>query len=114
MASPRDLRPVSPESISVPSHDGVGVDDDQAARPRRPRGSKRDPECPVDVVQRWAGALFLQRRHLLTQSEVFDHEVGSTTTHHPQRSGAKRDEENEYTEHGGGVSPSSARNSSGM
>ena len=29
------------------------------------------------LVEVWAGALFLQRRHLLPQNEVFDHKVGS-------------------------------------
>ena len=43
------------------------------------------------------------------QCEVFDHEVGSPTTHRPQRTGAKRDEEDENTEHDAGVSPSLAR-----
>jgi len=59
------------------------------------------PEGSIDVFERWARALFLQRRHLLLQSEAFDHEVGPAPTHRPQRTGAERDDENEYTEHGG-------------
>ena len=34
-------------------------------------------------------ALFLQRRHLLRQREVFNHEVGSAPTHRPQRTDAR-------------------------
>ena len=46
----RDLRPVSPESIPMPPDNCIGVDDDQAARPRGPRASQRDPEGPIDIV----------------------------------------------------------------
>ena len=40
------------------------------------------------------------------KSEVFEHKVGPAPTHRRQRTGAERDDENEYTEHGGEVSPS--------
>ena len=53
--------------------------------------------------ERWVRALFLQRRHLLPQSEVFNHEVGSSPTHRPQRTDAESDEKDEYAKHGGGV-----------
>ncbi len=68
--------------------------------------AKRHPEGSIDVFERWARALFFQRRHLLPQSEVFNYEVGPSLTHRPQRTGAESDDENEYTEHGGEVSPS--------
>ena len=52
-----------------------------------------------------ARALFLQRSHLLSQSQVFDNKVGSAPAHRPDRARAERDEEDENTEHGGGVCP---------
>ena len=114
-------RPVSPEPIAMPPGYCIRVDDEQATRPPRPRLLKCDPESSVVVVEPWAGALFLQRRHSVPQgcwhrgqNEVFDYKVGPVPTHRPQRTGAERDDEKEYTEHGGGVSPSSARNSNGL
>ena len=96
----------------MPSGDRIGFDDDQPTGPPWLRLAKRHPEGSIDVLDRWARALFLQRGHLLPQCEGFDHEVGSPTTHRPQRTDAKRDEEDENTEHDAGVSPSLARNSS--
>ena len=84
-------RPVSPAPIPMPPGDGIRVDDEQATRPPRPRSSKCDPESSVEVVEPWAGAFFLQRRHLLPQGEVFDHQVGSAATHRSQRTGAERE-----------------------
>jgi len=65
--------------------------------------SRSATQSSIDVFQRWARALFLQRRHLLPQSEVFNYAVGSAPTHRPQRTGAESDEKDEYAEHGGGV-----------
>ena len=64
-------RSVSPEPIPMPPAYCIRVDDEQTTRPPRPRLSKCDPESSVDVVEPWPGALFLQRRHLLPQSERF-------------------------------------------
>ena len=61
------------------------------------------PRCSVRVIERWPGSLPFERCHLLPQSQVFDHEVGSPPTHHPDRTGAERDEEYENMEHSGGV-----------
>ena len=71
IASARDPSPVSSESIPIPPRDCVCVDDDQAARPRRPRTSERDRECAVDVSEEWTRPLLLERHHLLPQGEVF-------------------------------------------
>ncbi len=68
---------------------GVRVDDEQAARPHGPRTSKGNPESPFRVVERWAWALFLQRRHLLPQSDVLQHQVGAAPTHRPNGTDAK-------------------------
>ncbi len=99
----RALRPVSPESFSMPASNSVGVDDHQAARPCRPRAPQRDPECSVRVIERWPGSLLFERCHLLPQSQVFNHEVGSPPTHRPDRPGTERDDEYENMEHSGGV-----------
>ena len=74
---------------SVPTGHGVRVDDEQAARPHGPRTSKSNPESPFRVVERWVRALFLQRRHLLPQSDVLQHQVGAVPTHRPNDTDAK-------------------------
>ena len=51
---------------------------------------------------------------MIPQSEVFDHEIGSTPAERARSEGAERDEKDENAEHGSGVSPCSARNSSAM
>ena len=84
-----DPSPVSVEPISIPPGDRVGVHDNEPARPRWPRASERNPECSVRVLERWPGALLLQRRNLLPQGQVFNHEVGSAPTHRPDRTGAE-------------------------
>ena len=89
MAALRDLCPVPSESVAMPTGYGVRVDDEQAARPHGPRTSKGNPESPFRVVERWAWALFLQRRHLLPQSDVLQHQVGAAPTHRPNGTDAK-------------------------
>ena len=96
-------RPVSPALIPMPPGYCLRVDDEEATRPPGPRLSKCDPERSVEVVEPWAGPLFLQCCHLLSQSEVFDHKVGPAPTQRSQRTGSERDDENEYTHHDGGV-----------
>ena len=61
------------------------------------------PESPIDVVERWPRPLFLERRHLLSQSEVLHHDIGSAPTHCSKRANAERDQDDKNTEHGGGV-----------
>ncbi len=73
----------------MPTGYGVRVDDEQAARPHGPRTSKSNPESPFRVFKRWAWALFLQRRHLLPQSDVLQHQVGAAPTHRPNGTDAK-------------------------
>ncbi len=87
----------------MPGGHGVRVDDHQATRPHGPRTSKGDPESPIRVFERWARALFLQRRHLLPQSKIFDDEVGAAPTHRANGTGAERDEEDNNADHSGGV-----------
>ena len=89
MAALRDLCPVPSESVAMPTGYGVRVDDEQAARPHGPRTSKGNPESPFRVVERWAWALFLQRRHLLPQSDVLQHQVGAAPRHRPNGTDAK-------------------------
>ena len=79
---------VGAEILGMEGH-GVRVDDEQAARPRGPRTSKSNPESPFRVFERWAWALFLQRRHLLPQSDVLQHQVGAAPTHRPNDTDAK-------------------------
>ena len=81
MAALRDLCPVPSESVAMPTGHGVRVNDEQAARPHGPRTSKSNPESPFRVFERWAWALFLQRRHLLPQSDVLQHQVGGGRRH---------------------------------
>ena len=84
---------------SLPSTVGIGRDANglrcprgtmsRRARPHGPRTSKGNPESPFRVVERWAWALFLQRRHLLPQSDVLQHQVGAAPTHRPNGTDAK-------------------------
>ena len=67
----------------LPSTVGIGRD------ANGPRTSKSNPESPFRVVERWAWALFLQRRHLLPQSDVLQHQVGAAPTHRPNDTDAK-------------------------
>ena len=85
----------------MPPGNCISVDDDQTARPRGPRASECDPESPIDVVERWPRPLFLERRHLLSQSEVLHHDIGSAPTHCSKRANAERDQDDKNTEHGG-------------
>ena len=100
MAPPRDFRPVPSESFPLPPSDRIGVNDNQAACPCRPRAPQRDPERSVRVIERRPGPFLVERCHLLPQNEVFNHEVGAPPTHRADRTGAERDEEYENTEHG--------------
>jgi hypothetical protein len=60
----------------------------------RPRLAERHPEGSLDVLERWAWALLLKRRHLLSQREVFQYEVGAAATHRPDGTGTERDPTN--------------------
>ena len=62
---PRDLCPVSSESIPIPPRDRVRVDDDQATSPPGPRLAERHPECAVGVVEERPGSLLLEHSNLL-------------------------------------------------
>ncbi|GAG77555.1 unnamed protein product, partial [marine sediment metagenome] len=68
---------------------------------RWPRLAERHPEGSIDVHDRWARALLLKRRHLLSQREVFQHEVGAAATHRPDGTRTERDDEDENLEHRG-------------
>ena len=71
MAALRDLCPVPSESVAMPTGHGVRVDDEQAARPTRATNLEEQPRKPRSVSSSGGrGALFLQRRHLLPQSDV--------------------------------------------
>jgi hypothetical protein len=58
---------------------------------------KMDRGRPTALVRR---ALLLERGHLLPQSEVLNHEVGSAPKDRPKRRGAERDDEEKNVEHG--------------
>ncbi len=87
----------------MPASDSVGVHDHQSARPRGPGGTKRDPECAVDIVERRARPLLLERRHLLPERQVLHNQIGPATTDCSDHTGAERDEEDENTKNGGRV-----------
>ena len=84
-----DLRPVAPESIPIPFGDGLRLDKDQPARPPGPRGSKCDPEGTITVIERWAWSFFLECGYLLSESQVFDHEVSVAAKNRPDGTGAE-------------------------
>ena len=76
--------------------------------------AERNPEGSIDVLERHTRTIFLQRRHLLPQSEVLDHKIGAPPTYRSQRTGADRDEEYKNTEHDGVILHSLVRISSGI
>lgn len=60
----------------------VYIDDDQAARPRRPRAEGRNSEARSMSSRGGRGPLLLKRLDdLPPQGEVFDRKVGSPATH---------------------------------
>ena len=75
-----------------------------------PHSNRRRLYSLIGISRFKMRSLFLQRRDLLPQREVFDREVGAAPTHRPQRTCAERHEKDEYAKHGGGVSPFAARN----
>ncbi len=85
----------------MPPRNGVGLDDDKTTCPRWPRLAERHPEGPIDVHERWARALLFKSRHLLSQREVFQYEVGAAATHCPDGTGTERDDEDKNLEHRG-------------
>ena len=79
----------------MPSGDGIGLDYDKTARPGWPRLTESHPEGSIDVLERHTRTIFLQRRHLLPQSEVFQQKVGSASANCPDSASTDGDDEDE-------------------
>ena len=60
----------------MPANDGGRFDDDEDVGPAFELLFQNDPEGTVDVCRHRFWALALIHRQLLTQSEVFDREIG--------------------------------------
>ena len=52
---------MAPETVAVPLHDRVAINDDEATGPSWPRGSQRHPESAVNLVERGTRPLALER-----------------------------------------------------
>ncbi len=57
----------------------------------------------VGVIELWPRPLFLERPDLLSQGQIFNHELSATTTNGADRARPERHDENENTKHSGGV-----------
>ena len=69
--------PELPKALSVPPHDGVGLDDDQVLLPPWPEAAKRDPEEPIRQTHPRSRSLGLADGELLAKGEVLDQKVRS-------------------------------------
>jgi hypothetical protein len=89
----------------MPTHHGVGLDEDDRRAPLPPRLSQRDSEQPVPPPKRRTGAPAFQRAELLAQGEVLEDQGMMSATGQRQRS----DEDNEYLQHSAILSPGRGR-----
>ena len=71
--------------------------------------AKSHPERSVCVIERRPRTLFLQRSHLLPQSQILEHEVCTATAHRTNYTSTNGNEENDDAEHSGGVCTSWGR-----
>ena len=93
--------PVPAETSAVPVHDGVGFHDHEPVLPPGPGSPQSYPESAVQLEQKRLRPRLFQRRDLLTQGQVFDHEIGPRTAGCADAADDDRDQEHDGTIHGG-------------
>ena len=59
-----------PKSLTGPLRDRIRINDDQATRPPWPEGPQCHPEGAVNIVERRAWPLALERTYLLTEGKI--------------------------------------------
>ncbi len=63
--------PEESEPLSVPTDNGLRLDDDQRLAPARSQAREDDPENPIDHPKRWPRPFPLHDSHLLAEGEHF-------------------------------------------
>ena len=74
--APRQLGPIEAEAPAMPPNDGVWLDNDEDARPARPKAAESNPEESVSGANGGASTN-CQGGELLTKSQVLNQEVAS-------------------------------------
>ena len=67
--------PILPKPLSMPPHDGVGLDDDEDLLPPRPEAAQRDPEEPIHRPHPRSRSLGREDGELPAEGEVLDQKV---------------------------------------
>ena len=91
---------MAPKAITVPSHDGVRLDEDEPHRPAAPGTSHRQPEGAVSVVELWPTTAALQCLQLLSEGDVLQEEIRPRPKDYPEATEEDRGEQDEEPEHG--------------
>jgi hypothetical protein len=73
----RQLRPIKGKSLSMPSNDGIRLNDDQGFLPAFPQSGKLDPEHSIRFSQAPVGVSPSEDGELLSQREVFEGQFAS-------------------------------------
>lgn len=71
--------PIEPESLAVPAHNRVGLDDEQRESPTCPQPRELYPEDPIIPLEPWRFRFLLENGELLPKGEVRDSELRSVT-----------------------------------
>ncbi|MEO8288783.1 MAG: hypothetical protein ABI670_20380 [Chloroflexota bacterium] len=74
----------------VPAKQGIGLDDEQGARPRSEPARQQHQQGSVGVAELWSGDLTAQDNQLLAQQGILHYEFLPTTTKVHNRASRKR------------------------
>ena len=69
----RDPLPVELEPRSMPTDDGIGIDNDERVLPSRPESEEGDPERAIEWRDHWFGFLLAVSGKLLTEGQLDNH-----------------------------------------
>ena len=67
--------PVAPEGPPMPSHDGLGLDEEEGILPAVPGPTQRDPEQTLSGLQSRKASRSRQHGDLLAKGDVLEHKV---------------------------------------
>jgi hypothetical protein len=66
---------MAPEGLTMPGHDGLGLDDDNSRTPISPTARQPDPEQAIDLAQARPFGVSLVDRELLAKSKILESET---------------------------------------
>jgi hypothetical protein len=75
-ASPALPAPVVPKSLSLPTDNGIWLDDMQHFSPPRPEFGCKNPEESISIGQPRPGMSLFEERQLLPQRQILEREIG--------------------------------------